>query len=77
MKVGQIRLKAEVSSIDQIGQDLLLFGCKQLFGFLFANSRLPLWAAILLFLAWGFLMWKLWKWVDRRGQKGEKDEKED
>ena len=41
------------------------------------KSRLPLWAAIVLFLAWGFLMWKLWKWVDRRGQKGEKDEKED
>ena len=41
------------------------------------NSRLPLWAAIVLFLAWGFLMWKLWKWVDRRGQKGDTDEKED
>ena len=26
VKVGQIRLKAEVSDIDQIGQDLLLFG---------------------------------------------------
>ena len=41
------------------------------------TSRLPLWAAIVLFLAWGLLMRKLWKWGDRRGQKGEKDEKED
>ena len=40
------------------------------------NSRLPLWAAILLFLAWGFLMWKLWKWVDRRGQKGDREKKD-
>lgn len=40
------------------------------------KSRLPLWAAIVIFLAWGFLMWKLWKWVDRRGQTGEKKQKE-
>ena len=39
------------------------------------NSRLPLWAAILLFLAWGFLMWKLLKCVDRRGQKGDTEKK--
>ena len=38
MKVGQIRLKAKVSGIDQIGQDLPLFGCKQLFDFLSAYS---------------------------------------
>lgn len=29
-------------------------------------SGLPLWAAILLFLAWGALMYLLWIWIDRR-----------
>ena len=37
MEVGQIRLKAEVSGIDQIRKDLLLFGCKQLVDFLFPD----------------------------------------
>ena len=30
------------------------------------RSGLPLWAAILLFLAWGALMYLLWIWIDRR-----------
>ena len=30
------------------------------------DSRLPLWLAILLFLAWGALMYGLWVWIDRR-----------
>lgn len=30
------------------------------------ESSLPVWLAIILFLLWGFLMWKLWKWVDSR-----------
>lgn len=30
------------------------------------TSALPTWAAILLFLAWGALMYFLWIWIDRR-----------
>lgn len=30
------------------------------------DSQLPLWLAILLFLAWGALMYLLWLWIDRR-----------
>ena len=30
------------------------------------DSHLPLWLAILLFLAWGALMYGLWVWIDRR-----------
>ena len=30
------------------------------------QSGLPLWAAILLFLGWGALMYLLWIWIDRR-----------
>lgn len=30
------------------------------------DSKLPTWLAITLFLAWGFLMWRLWQWIDRR-----------
>ncbi len=29
-------------------------------------TSLPLWLYILLFLAWGALMYALWKWIDRR-----------
>lgn len=29
-------------------------------------SRLPLWLAIVLFLAWGWLMYRLWCWIDKR-----------
>ena len=29
------------------------------------RSHLPLWLAIVLFLAWGWLMFQLWKWVDK------------
>ena len=32
------------------------------------TSRTPLWAIILLFLAWGALMYKLWIWLDRKFQ---------
>lgn len=37
------------------------------------ESKLPVWLAIILFLAWGALMWLLWNWVDRRGDKKKKD----
>ena len=30
------------------------------------QSGLPLWAAVLLFLGWGALMYLLWIWIDRR-----------
>lgn len=30
------------------------------------DSGLPLWLAVVLFLAWGALMYALWKWVDKR-----------
>lgn len=30
------------------------------------QSRLPLWVAIVLFLCWGWLMWRLWQWIDRK-----------
>lgn len=30
------------------------------------SPGLPLWVYILLFLCWGYLMWRLWIWVDRR-----------
>ena len=30
------------------------------------QSGLPLWAAILIFLGWGVLMYLLWIWIDRR-----------
>ena len=29
-------------------------------------TKVPVWAHILLFLGWGYLMWRLWKWVDKR-----------
>ena len=31
------------------------------------ESHLPTWLAIVLFLAWGALMWRLWLWIDKRG----------
>ncbi|MBQ0043994.1 MAG: hypothetical protein KBT05_03125 [Bacteroidales bacterium] len=33
------------------------------------QSTLPTWLAIVLFLAWGALMWRLWLWIDKRGKK--------
>lgn len=30
-------------------------------------AALPFWAYLLLFLAWGALMYALWRWLDRRG----------
>ena len=31
------------------------------------TASLPFWVYVLLFLAWGALMYALWKWLDRRG----------
>lgn len=30
------------------------------------QASLPYWVYVLLFLLWGTLMYKLWKWIDRR-----------
>jgi len=30
------------------------------------HAALPFWVYVLLFLAWGALMYALWKWLDRR-----------
>lgn len=30
-------------------------------------AALPFWVYVLLFLAWGALMYGVWKWLDRRG----------
>lgn len=30
------------------------------------RPSLPLWVYMLLFLCWGYLMWRLWIWVDKR-----------
>ena len=32
------------------------------------KTSVPLWLHIILFLAWGWLMWRLWVWMDRRGK---------
>jgi Na+/H+ antiporter NhaC len=29
-------------------------------------SEIPMWAIILLFLIWGFIMYRLWVWLDKR-----------
>ena len=28
-------------------------------------TSIPMWIYIVLFLAWGWLMWRLWCWIDR------------
>lgn len=30
------------------------------------DTRLPYIVYVLLFLVWGFLMWLLWKWIERK-----------
>lgn len=30
------------------------------------QSRVPYWVHVLLFLAWGWLMYRLWLWIDRK-----------
>lgn len=29
------------------------------------EAKLPYWVYVVLFLAWGYLMYRLWKWVDK------------
>ena len=30
------------------------------------QTSVPLWIHIVLFLGWGWLMWRFWNWVDRK-----------
>jgi len=30
------------------------------------KTSVPLWIHIVLFLGWGYLMWRLWNWIERR-----------
>lgn len=30
------------------------------------KNKIPLWIYFLLFFAWGWLMWRLWQWIDSR-----------
>lgn len=30
------------------------------------NASVPVWVHIVLFLAWGWLMYRLWTWIDRK-----------
>ena len=32
------------------------------------KTSVPVWVYIVLFLAWGWLMWRLWIWIDRRSK---------
>ena len=32
------------------------------------KTSVPLWVHIVIFLAWGWLMWRLWVWIDRRSK---------
>ena len=31
------------------------------------TAKVPIWVHIVLFLGWGWLMWRLWCWIERRG----------
>lgn len=33
------------------------------------HTDIPLWVHIVLFLAWGWLMYRLWVWIDGRGKQ--------
>ena len=33
------------------------------------KAKTPVWVHVVLFLAWGWLMWRLWLWNDRKSDK--------
>ncbi len=33
------------------------------------KTSVPTWVHILLFLGWGWLMYRLWVWIEKRGEK--------
>ena len=32
------------------------------------TAKVPMWVHIVLFLGWGWLMWRLWCWIEKRGK---------
>ena len=30
------------------------------------EAKTPVWVHVVLFIAWGWLMWRLWLWIDRK-----------
>lgn len=33
------------------------------------KTKTPVWVHVVLFIAWGWLMWRLWLWIDRKSDK--------
>lgn len=33
------------------------------------KAKMPVWVHVVLFIAWGWLMWRLWLWIDRKSDK--------
>lgn len=33
------------------------------------KAKTPVWVHVVLFIAWGWLMWRLWLWIDRKSDK--------
>ena len=33
------------------------------------KAKTPVWMHVVLFLAWGWLMWRLWLWINRKSDK--------
>jgi hypothetical protein len=33
------------------------------------KAKTPVWVHVLLFIAWGWLMWRLWLWIDKKSNK--------
>lgn len=33
------------------------------------KAKTPVWMHVVLFIAWGWLMWRLWLWIDRKSDK--------
>ena len=33
------------------------------------KAKTPVWMHVVLFLAWGWLMWRLWLWIDKKSDK--------
>ena len=31
-------------------------------------TQVPVWLHVVLFAAWGYLMWRLWLWIDRKSE---------
>lgn len=32
-------------------------------------TSVPVWVHVVFFIAWGWLMWRLWLWIDRKSDK--------